>query len=92
MSSAPTQEDILSQTSAVAQGLESLRVEHQQILNSLTDSLTAINKEDGSVSRLIEDKLHIIWKTIEKLELGIGEAEASFVDDNHAPSKISSKW
>lgn len=79
-SSSVTQEEILSQTSTVAQGLESLRVEHQQILNSLTDSLTAISKEDGTVTRVIEEKLHIIGKTIEKLELGIGEAEASFVD------------
>lgn len=74
-----TQQEILSQTSIVAKGLESLRVEHQQILSSLKESLAAIGKEDGA-TRFIEDKLGLIGKTLEKLELAVGEADVSFVD------------
>lgn len=58
-----TQEEIVTNTKTVLQGLEALRVEHMSIIAGLTEG-----KKDP-------DKADIISKNIENIELGLGEAQ-----------------
>jgi kinesin light chain len=58
-----TQEEIVTNTKTVLQGLEALRVEHMSIITGLTEG-----KKDP-------DKSDIISKNIENIELGLGEAQ-----------------
>lgn len=58
-----TQEEIVSNTKTVLQGLEALRVEHMSIIAGLSE-----DKEDS-------DKTDIIQRNIENIELGLGEAQ-----------------
>lgn len=69
-----SQDEILSNTKAIAQGLEALKAEHQQILSGLEVSVETIKKENGD-SRFVEQKVGIITKSIDSLDLGIGEAQ-----------------
>jgi len=69
-----SQEEILSSVKTVAQGLEALKTEHQQILVGLASSVDSIKKESGDAS-FVEQKAQIITKSVETLELGIGEAQ-----------------
>ena len=59
-----TQDEIVSNTKTVLQGLEALRVEHLSLIAGLTEG----NKKDP-------DKSDIVKKNIENIELGLGEAE-----------------
>lgn len=61
-----TQEEIVTNTKTVLQGLEALRLEHMSIIAGLTEG-----KKDP-------DKADIIQKNIENIELGLGEAQVSF--------------
>jgi hypothetical protein len=58
-----TQDEIVTNTKTVLQGLEALRVEHMSIIAGLTEG-----KKDP-------DKADIIQKNIEDIELGLGEAQ-----------------
>jgi len=71
-----SQEDILSNVKAISQGLEALKAEHQQILSGLEASVDTIKKENGD-SRFVEQKAGIITKSVESLDLGIGEAQVA---------------
>ena len=62
-----TQEEIVTNTKTVLQGLEALRVEHMSIIAGLTEG-----KKDP-------DKADIISKNIENIELGLGEAQVNDV-------------
>jgi len=71
-----TQEEIISSTKTVVQGLETLRVEHHHVLNGLqTNSETANNACDTSTADLIEEKISLLKKSIETIELAMGEAQ-----------------
>jgi len=87
-----SQDEILSATKAVTQGLESLRTEHKQILHSLVDSLATIKKStDASQFNMADDKAIIIKKSIEAIELGIGEAEVMVALASHLQYTESEK-
>ena len=70
-----SQEEIISNTKVVMQGLESLKSEHTQILTSLCNSVKSIKADNGSDNLLIEDKTILIKKSIDMIDLGMGEAE-----------------
>lgn len=59
-----SQEEIVSNTKTVLQGLEALRVEHLTLISNLTEG----SKKDP-------DKSEIVMKNIENIELGLGEAQ-----------------
>nr|CAG4644666.1 EOG090X03K5 [Leptodora kindtii] len=69
-----TQEEIVSSTKTVAQGLEALRSEHQSILQGLSGSLKAAAQEKID-SNVIEEKTNLIKKSLDMIELGLGEAQ-----------------
>ncbi|XP_055372032.1 kinesin light chain isoform X2 [Condylostylus longicornis] len=58
-----TQDEIISNTKTVLQGLEALRVEHMSLMSGITDA----NRRD--------EKTEIVTKNIESIELGLGEAQ-----------------
>ena len=74
-----SQEEISNNTKTVIQGLETLKNEHNQILNSLLNSMKTIKKENGDTN-LVEEKTTILKKTVEMIDLGLGEAHVSIVD------------
>ena len=70
------QEDIISNTKTVVQGLDTLRNEHNQILNSLLSSMQTIKEKNGETN-LVEEKANILKKSIDMIDLGLGEAQVS---------------
>lgn len=73
-----TQEDIISNTRTVKQSLETLKTENFSILNGLLSSLQAVkenSKENDPNLKLMEEKVNIMQKSIESIDLGLGEAE-----------------
>lgn len=60
------QEEIVSNTKTVMQGLEALRVEHVTLMNNLAEG-----------SKTDPDKMEIVKKNMENIELGLSEAQVS---------------
>lgn len=67
-----TQEEIVSNTKTVLQGLEALRVEHLTLVSNLSEG----SKRDP-------DKSEIVRQNIENIELGLGEAQVIVVLASH---------
>ena len=72
-----SQEDIISNTKTVVQGLDTLKNEHHQILNSLLSSMKTIKQEKGDTN-LVEEKTNILKKSLEMIELGLGESQVGY--------------
>ena len=73
-SPAMTQEEIISSTKTVVQGLETLRVEHHQVLNGLQAGSDSEKTDTGAIG-LNEEKTSLLKKSIEMIELAMGEAQ-----------------
>lgn len=69
-----SQEEIVGSTKIVMQGLDALRVEHRQIMTSLLASMKTIKTENASTA-MVEEKMTILEKAIEMIELALGEAQ-----------------
>lgn len=65
-----TQDEIINNTKNVVRGLETLKNEHSGILNSLHS-----NHDSDGETELETEKGSIIQESIEKIELGLGEAQ-----------------
>ncbi len=63
-----TQDEIVLNTKAVMQGLEALRGEHAQLLNSILDCAQPPGPQEKS---------SLLRKSLEDIELGLGEAQVS---------------
>lgn len=76
-----SQEEIISNTKTVVQGLEALKNENCTILSGLMQSLDLVRETSkGDVNtRLMEEKAQIIRKSIESIELGLNEAQVFFL-------------
>lgn len=61
-----SQDEIVLNTKAVMQGLETLRGEHAQLLNSLLDC---------TPPPAAQEKSGVLRKSLEAIELGLGEAQ-----------------
>lgn len=68
-----SQDEIISQTKQVIQGLEALKLEHHSILEGLLGTLRCLKQDEEGV--LVEEKSHMIRKSLEMLELGLSEAQ-----------------
>jgi len=68
-----SQDEIVGNAKTVTKGLEALRQEHQAILGGIRTSLDLADKEAGENS-LIEEKCHLMERSLEMIELGLGEA------------------
>lgn len=60
----------------MSQGLEALRSEHQSILQGLQGSLKAASQEKLDAN-VIEEKAGLIKKSLDMIELGLGEAQVT---------------
>ncbi|UYV77508.1 KLC4 [Cordylochernes scorpioides] len=79
-----TQEEILTNTKTVIQGLEALKNEHHSILNGLLSSLRAVQMDNaGSPASLMEEKAGLIRKNLNSIELGLGEAQVMVALSGH---------
>lgn len=82
---------LIANTRAVMQGLEQLKNEHNSILHSLLATLNAIRREKDEDVNLVEEKSNIIKKSLEMIELGLGEAEMMVTLSCHLNSLESDK-
>lgn len=82
MPQAMCQDEIVGGTKEVIKGLEQLKNEHNDILNSLYQSLKMVKKDKGD-SNLVEEKTRMIEKSLESLELGLGEAKVMMALGHH---------
>ena len=64
-----SQDEILSHVKSVVKSLESLQLEHNQILSGLNESL-AVSK----VNELIQEKINLILRSNDNIDLALGEA------------------
>ncbi|KAH8027108.1 hypothetical protein HPB51_002262 [Rhipicephalus microplus] len=80
-----SQEDIVSNTKTVIQGLEALRNEHNTILTGLRSSVQAVqqSQQDNKASLVAEEKAQLVQKSLEALELGLGEAQVMVALASH---------
>ncbi|CAF0837703.1 unnamed protein product [Rotaria sp. Silwood1] len=74
-----SQEDILQSTKIVIQGLEALKNEHGKMLENILESM-----QSSSIDRnKIEEKAGLLRKSMDMIELGIGEAQVMMQLGNH---------
>ncbi|XP_061742245.1 kinesin light chain 1 isoform X1 [Nerophis ophidion] len=84
-----SQDEIISRTKQVIQGLDALKQEHHSILEGLLGTLRCLKQDEESV--LVEEKSHMIRKSLEMLDLGLGEAQVMMALSNHLSSVESEK-
>lgn len=99
----PSQEEILSTTKLVMKGLESLKSEHSSLLSGTDTDATANSKitknqinekqygDEKENLELHEEKSLLLSKSLEKLELGIGEAHVMVALASHLQTVESEK-
>lgn len=83
-----SQDEIISRTKQVIQGLEALKQEHHSILEGLLGTLRCLKQDEEGV--LVEEKSHMIRKSLEMLELGLSEAQVSDKDKDKKKKNQSS--
>lgn len=74
-----SQEEIISNTKLVMQGLEALKNEHNSILHSLLETIKCLKKDEEA--NLVHEKSNLLRKSVEMIELGLGEAQVRVVGD-----------
>ena len=81
-----SQDEIISRTKQVIQGLDALKQEHHSILEGLLGTLRCLKQDEEGV--LMEEKSHMIRKSLEMLELGLSEAQVSphLLTPTHTPT------
>uniref|UniRef100_A0A8C7G842 Kinesin light chain n=1 Tax=Oncorhynchus kisutch TaxID=8019 RepID=A0A8C7G842_ONCKI len=84
-----SQDEIISRTKQVIQGLEALKQEHNSILEGLLGTLRCLKQENQGV--LVEEKSLMIRKSLEMLELGLSEAQVMMALSGHLSSVESEK-
>uniref|UniRef100_A0A3B4TY80 Kinesin light chain n=1 Tax=Seriola dumerili TaxID=41447 RepID=A0A3B4TY80_SERDU len=77
-----SQDEIVLNTKAVMQGLETLRGEHAQLLNSLLDC---------TQPPIAQEKSGLLRKSLEAIELGLGEAQVIIALSSHLSAVESEK-
>ncbi|KAI7804466.1 putative kinesin light chain 1-like [Triplophysa rosa] len=84
-----TQEEILSSTKQVIQGLEALKSEHNSILQSLLETIQCLNEDEEASS--VHEKSNILRRSVEMIELGLGEAKVMMALASHLSVAESEK-
>uniref|UniRef100_A0A672SVV3 Kinesin light chain n=1 Tax=Sinocyclocheilus grahami TaxID=75366 RepID=A0A672SVV3_SINGR len=84
-----TQEEIISSTKLVIQGLEALKSEHNSILQSLVETIQCLKKDEEA--SLVQEKSSLLRKSVEMIELGLGEAQVMMALSNHLNAVESEK-
>ncbi|XP_069995416.1 kinesin light chain isoform X3 [Penaeus vannamei] len=77
-----TQEEVVSHTRTVVQGLEALRNEHNSILTGINNSITSAQHHPPD-SNVFSEKAGIIQKSLDQIELGLSEAQIMLALASH---------
>ncbi|XP_061699234.1 kinesin light chain 1 isoform X1 [Syngnathoides biaculeatus] len=80
-----SQDEIISRTKQVIQGLDALKQEHRSIL----DGLRRLKRDEEGAAA--EEKTRVIRESLEMLELGLGEAQVTMALSGHLGSLESEK-
>ncbi|CAL8298208.1 unnamed protein product [Arctogadus glacialis] len=83
------QEEIISRTRQVIQGLDALKQEHHSILDGVLGTLRCLKQEEQGV--LVEEKSLLVRKSLDMLELGLSEAQVMMALSGHLSSVESEK-
>lgn len=82
-----TQEDVISDTKTVIQGLEALKNENTTILSGIRSDLKNAGSDGSSLDKanrkLLEEKANIIEKSMSSIELGLSEAQVMITLQQH---------
>lgn len=82
-----TQENVISNTKTVVQGLEALRNEHYTLLSVVNSDLKDAGPDGSSLDKPtrkhLEEKAIIIEKSISSIELGLSEAQVMIILQQH---------
>ncbi|KAJ8250474.1 hypothetical protein COCON_G00223960 [Conger conger] len=84
-----SQEEIISNTRLVIQGLEALRSEHNSILHSLLETIKCLKKDEEA--NQVHEKSNLLRKSVEMIELGLGEAQVMMALSGHLNAVESEK-
>ncbi|XP_010871352.2 kinesin light chain 4 isoform X2 [Esox lucius] len=84
-----SQEEIISSTKLVIQGLEALKSEHNSILHSLLETIRCLKKDEEA--NLVHEKSSLLRKSVEMIELGLGEAQVMMALSAHLNTVESEK-
>ncbi|XP_051503825.1 kinesin light chain 1-like isoform X2 [Myxocyprinus asiaticus] len=84
-----SQEEIISNTKLVIQGLEALKNEHNSILHSLLETIKCLKKDEEA--NVVHEKSNLLRKSVEMIELGLGEAHVMMSLSNHLNTVESEK-
>uniref|UniRef100_A0A673ZY17 Kinesin light chain n=1 Tax=Salmo trutta TaxID=8032 RepID=A0A673ZY17_SALTR len=84
-----SQEEIISSTKLVIQGLEALKSEHNSILHSLLETIRCLKKDEEA--NLVHEKSSLLRKSVEMIELGLGEAQVMMALSAHLNAVESEK-
>ncbi|XP_030626727.1 kinesin light chain 4 [Chanos chanos] len=84
-----SQEEIISSTKLVIQGLEALKSEHNSILHSLRETMQCLKKDEEGT--LVHEKTSLLDKSVEMIELGLGEAQVMMALSSHLNAVESEK-
>ncbi|KAF4531746.1 hypothetical protein B566_EDAN014486 [Ephemera danica] len=83
-----TQDEIMTNTKTVMQGLEALKNEHNSILHGLdagggTGSQPASLQQERGDGNVVEEKAGLVQKSLDMIELGLGEAQVMMALASH---------
>jgi kinesin light chain len=70
-----TQDEIITNTKTVMQGLEALKNEHNSILHGIDGTAGSQPSSLQSEQNVVEEKSTLVQKSLEMIELGLGEAQ-----------------
>ena len=84
-----SQDEIVSNAKTVTKGLEALRQEHESILGGIKTSLES--SDLGTENSLIQEKCNLIQRSLEMIELGLGEAHVMAALAGHLQSMEAEK-
>ncbi|XP_043826573.1 kinesin light chain 2 [Dromiciops gliroides] len=84
-----SQDEIVLGTKAVIQGLETLRGEHRALLASLLDNVAG--REAGEAEPGTQERSGLLRRSLEAIELGLGEAQVILALSGHLGAVESEK-
>ena len=85
-----SQDEIVSNAKTVTKGLEALRQEHESILGGIKGAQELSDPENQENS-LIQEKVTLIQRSLEMIELGLGEAHVMAALAGHLQSMEAEK-
>jgi len=86
-----SQDEIVSNAKTVTKGLEALRQEHQAILGGIRTSLGGVDLGPEGENSLITEKCALMERSLEMIELGLGEAHVMAALATHLQSTEAEK-